>query len=117
MLDHLNIIKIYESFEDSENISLILELAEKDLGDLIKKQQATNKYFEEEFIWEIFYQLIKALSVVHELGITHRDVKSSNILLVKGIVKLADFNGSKKSDNGIFYTPMRTRGYFAPEIF
>ena len=57
--------------------------------------------------WYYFQQLLGALAATHALGIVHRDVKPSNIMIRRdGIVKLTDF--------GIAHLVRPTHGHKAP---
>lgn len=47
--------------------------------------------FKEEEALSIFKQIIKGLQHIHSKGVIHRDVKTANILLKKGVPKIADF--------------------------
>ncbi|OAA34235.1 Protein kinase-like domain protein [Metarhizium rileyi] len=70
---------------------------------------------------KVLTHLSSALYHMHELGITHRDVKPDNALVEMGedefIVKLADFGTSKHSVTGKMDTFTRTEIYMAPELF
>lgn len=60
-------------------VSIIMEYA--DGGDLLKRifeQQRKGHPLSEEFIWSTFLQLLKGLYAVHQLKITHRDLKVSS---------------------------------------
>jgi len=84
---------------------------------------------------EILHQVVQGLAHLHRLGIVHRDIKPTNILIFipsvggdetinKPLVKLADFSMSKilkigKNDftNTSVTNPNGTRGWMAPEVY
>ena len=85
----------------------------------IFEKQKTGKHFSEEYIWNVFLQLLKGIRAIHQLKVTHRDIKSSNVLLTsKGIVKLGDFNVSVVLGKGMMCnTKAGTPYYASPEVF
>jgi len=77
-LDHPNIIKLYETFEDTRNIYLVMEMCEG--GELFDR--IINKgHFSEKEARFTFLQIIQALNYCHSNGICHRDLKPENFLL------------------------------------
>lgn len=61
-LDHPNIIKLYEVFEDNINISLVLQYC--DGGDVYKRLIEKN-FFPEDQARKFFIQIMQAISYLH----------------------------------------------------
>ena len=77
-MDHPNIIKIYEYFEDNYNFYIVQELIEG--GDLYEHLLEIYE-MPESLISKIYLQLLSALVHVHSINIIHRDIKPMNILV------------------------------------
>jgi calcium-dependent protein kinase len=115
-LDHPNIPRIYEFFEDESNFYLVLELCEGgDLFDRITELEI----FTEEQASEIMSQILSGIHYLHSKKIIHRDIKPENILFQHRnsfSLKIIDF------DTATFFPQNYHRGingtalYMAPEI-
>ncbi|KIK57289.1 hypothetical protein GYMLUDRAFT_204178 [Collybiopsis luxurians FD-317 M1] len=116
-LSHPNVCHLKETFDETQYI-LILELFDR--GDLNKYITSSKKPLSEDVIQHITYQLCLAVSYVHSLGITHRDLKPQNILLTEDNppnVKVADFGLSKFVDaQNKLTTKCGTPAFVAPEV-
>ncbi len=93
-LDHPHIVRIFEfnSTENDEPFLVMEYLQGQSLSEIIKQKGALSL---EEFIsW--MKQVVQALAYAHKHGIVHRDVKSSNIVIVQNshgesVAKVVDF--------------------------
>ena len=91
-LSHVNVIKLYHSFQDpiKDKIYLILEYCLGDLQTLL--DISVTKCFS---LWQAkhyFVQLIDGIEYIHSRGIIHKDVKPGNMLIsADDILKLTDF--------------------------
>lgn len=96
-MDHPNIVRFYDVYEDSGYLYFVLEYL--DGGDLFKNFiKKKNLKVNEDLIRLIFKQLIEALKYLHNKGIAHRDIKAENIMFSdssKNSIKLIDFGVSK----------------------
>jgi calcium-dependent protein kinase len=125
--DHPNIVKLYEVFEDVDNVFLIQEyLAGGELFQYIIQKD----HLSEKEAADIFSQMIRALIYCHKKNFTHRDLKPENFLFKSkeegSSLKLIDFGYARKfqkqiaGNRGLKFLRMCSRvgteNYIAPEI-
>lgn len=89
-LDHQNIVKFLNYFENEEGIFLIMEFVKgMTLDDYIN--DVTGPIPAEKTL-DLFSQILDAFSYAHDQGIIHRDIKPSNIIITKDLkIKILDF--------------------------
>jgi eukaryotic-like serine/threonine-protein kinase len=89
-LSHPNIATIYEVGEDSGGAFIAMELVEGQPLDAVLQAHGRIPY---ERVLQLGQQLAGALGYAHRMGVIHRDVKPSNILLSRDgrTAKLVDF--------------------------
>lgn len=121
-LDHVNIIKMFDSSLDSSIVLadgrevpvfyLALELAGG--GELFDFIAETGR-FDEDTARYYFHQLIEGLEHMHTRGYSHKDLKPDNILLDSNFtLKIGDlgYASSNTSDD----KKIGTEQYMAPEV-
>ncbi len=115
-LSHPNIVTVYDLGEKNDIVYIAMELLEgNELQNLLKDE----KPLPIGEVLDIMSQVASGLAYAHEHGIVHRDVKPSNIMVLKGgRVKIADFgiarmeSSSLRTQTGIVMgSPM----YMSPE--
>lgn len=96
-LDHPNIIRVYNLYEDEKNFIIVSEFCSG--GELFEKIQK-NATFSEKTVASYMKQILSAVTYLHEKGIVHRDLKAENILFENqendANIKLIDFGVSTK---------------------
>ncbi|KAL4445967.1 hypothetical protein ABPG74_010959 [Tetrahymena malaccensis] len=114
-LNHENVVKYYTSFEDSQNVYIVLEYCS---NQTFKELLDRRKRLTEIEVKSHLFQIIQSLKYIHSKGVIHRDLKIANIFLNdKMVVKLADFGLSAMMKNSQKRkTVCGTPNYIAPEV-
>lgn len=104
-LDHPNVIKLVEYYEDSSASQMYLILEYCSGGELFDQLKAQpHDKFPEATAAVLVHQMLSAVAYCHKMGIAHRDLKLENFLFEKPwaasgsipSLKLIDFGLSKK---------------------
>ena len=120
-IDHPNVLKYYECFEDEFNYYIVMEFCKG--GELLKFILACPE-MNENIIAIVMKQLLSAVAYCHQRGIVHRDIKTENLLIkdandMKNLqVKVIDFGISCKiQPQEKLRISFGTPYYMAPEVF
>jgi len=120
MMDHPNIIQLYETFEDPKNIYLVMEVCTG--GELFDKI-IDSGHFNETNAAILMQQIIRAIHYMHTNHVCHRDLKPENFLFMtkdsieKNTLKIIDFGLSCQFAPGqVLTTKAGTPYYVAPQV-
>jgi len=119
---HPNVIKIYQVFEDIQNLHIVMEhCAGGELFDQITSDGVESPDFNESKASKILRQIISAVYHLHQLGVAHCDLKPENFIFKTkdegSILKLIDFGMAKIVQWRMYYRRMNgTPYYIAPEV-
>jgi len=121
MASHPNVVAVFDYDETPEGIPFIVSeyLNGEDLG---QRTDRVGKLSLQDTV-HVVRQLCAALTIVHDVGVVHRDLKPDNVFLVGehwpevklldfGIARLADGDAGSRTRTGIV---MGTPAYMAPE--
>ena len=118
-VDHPNIIKLYDTYEESSYIYIVMEYCSG--GELFTKITSQG-YLHENEARVYMKKMLHAVSHLHSLGIAHRDLKTENFLFdttcATKELKLVDFGLSNKFGRGFeqLHSKVGTIYYVAPEV-
>jgi len=124
LLDHPNVIKVYEYFVDKNSVSQIMEpCAGGELQDKIDTLSRHGKAsYDEAFICDVMKQTLRALAFMHNERFMHKDLKPQNIMMVEKdstCIKVIDFGLAElfEGDRKVSDQFGGTLLYMAPEVF
>ncbi|XP_064602009.1 serine/threonine-protein kinase MARK1-like isoform X2 [Liolophura sinensis] len=116
LLDHPNIVKLFEVVETEKTLYLVMEYASG--GEVFDYLVAHGRMKEKEARAK-FRQIVSAVQYCHQKHIVHRDLKAENLLLDGDMnIKIADFGFSNEFVPGNkLDTFCGSPPYAAPELF
>ncbi len=116
-LNHPNLVTIFDFDKDQDRFYLVMEFVDgDDLENLIRSRGLSPSQF-----LEVLAQVCDGLSHAHRHGIIHRDVKPSNVRVMRDgrnfLAKVMDFGIARVEDSSLTATGivMGTVSYMAPE--
>ena len=117
-LDHPNILKMYEFFEDEKRYYIVTDICKG--GELFDEIVSRGKFTENDAAL-LMKQVLSCINYCHKNKIVHRDLKPENILLEQNKafdqIKIIDFGTSLVFDeNSTLNEKLGTPYYIAPEV-
>ena len=122
-LDHPNICKIIESFEDKKHgeVYIIMELCTG--GSLVSRMKTHKHGYGEALAATFVEKMLSATLYCHHHGVVHRDIKLDNMIFgddrEEAELKLIDFGFAKAVTPGkeVMWDQLGTPSYMAPELW
>ena len=120
IMDHPNILKIFEFYSSKESYSIVTEYCS---GGELFQEITENGPFNERYSAYVMFQIFSAINYCHNMNIIHRDLKPENILIVDKNknnyprIKICDFGTSKMVEKGAVQRKLVGSSYYiAPEV-
>jgi fused-like protein len=115
LLNHENIILMFDALETDGSFCVVTEYAQGELFEVL----TDDSRLPEPVVQDVAKQLVAALHYLHSHRIIHRDMKPQNILIgANGLVKLCDFGFARamSSNTQVLTSIKGTPLYMSPEL-
>lgn len=116
-LDHPNVVKLEQFFEDEENVYLVLEYLEG--GELFERLSERGRFSENEAC-DVLRQMLMATAYLHSRRIVHRDLKLENFMYQSqdsSHLKVIDFGlACRLGPEEVLASVCGSQDYLAPEV-
>lgn len=118
-LDHPNIIRLIETFEDETHIFMVFELCK---GGELFDHLVRDGSLAENVAMRLAFQMASAIRHLHQLRICHRDIRPEAFYVAEGAplanatLKMMDLSSAKDIGGGTLTTKICTLHYVAPEV-
>jgi len=120
-MDHPNIIRLFETFEDHTRHTLVMEVCE---GGTLFDHIVEAGHLDERTAARALRGVLRAVFYMHQRDIAHRDLKPENFMLqspgplTSSSLKLVDFGTARSAtETTILSTRIGMPFYFAPEVW
>ncbi|XP_072313988.1 serine/threonine-protein kinase PLK4 [Eucyclogobius newberryi] len=116
-LKHPSVLELYNYFEDSNYVYLVLEMCHN--GEMSRYLKDQRMHFSEDEARHFMNQIVRGMLYLHTHGILHRDLTLSNLLLTTNMnIKIADFGLATqlKMPTEKHFTMCGTPNYISPEV-
>eukprot|EP00347_Sterkiella_histriomuscorum_P001647 403371218 len=124
-LNHPNLVKLIETFEDTRKIYLVQEYLS---GETLFQRLVKRTQLDEAYSRTIFRQIMESINYIHQHNISHRDIKPENFVFAStesDVIKMIDFglashiqtlSVSQKNFINRMKSTVGTAWYIAPEV-
>lgn len=120
LMDHPNVIRLYEVFEDRRCLYFVLEMCS---GGELMEHIVNRQSLSEKDSARVIRQVLRGVAYMHEKHVAHRDLKPENFLLqdskplLRCTLKIIDFGCAAQVVPGTYLkTRAGTPAYIAPEM-
>ena len=118
IVDHPNIIRLHEFYQDERNYYIITEYCS---GGELFERVISQRSLSESHAATYMQHILSVLVYLHDRNIAHRDIKPENLMISNNsndaIIKLIDFGSAHVCPKGTYMTDeVGTPFYTAPEV-
>eukprot|EP00316_Scyphosphaera_apsteinii_P011201 CAMPEP_0119343668 /NCGR_PEP_ID=MMETSP1333-20130426/106570_1 /TAXON_ID=418940 /ORGANISM="Scyphosphaera apsteinii, Strain RCC1455" /LENGTH=730 /DNA_ID=CAMNT_0007356073 /DNA_START=45 /DNA_END=2237 /DNA_ORIENTATION=+ len=120
-LDHPNIVRVFEYFEERHQMHIIMELCKG--GALVSRMKNHRHGYGEQAAATLVQKMLSAVLYCHHKGVVHRDIKLDNFIYENEAedaeLKLIDFGFACEVKPGYeaMWDQIGTPSYMAPELW